>query len=125
MILGIGMDIIETGRIERATLRLGDRFLSRVFTPSERNYCMGKSTPWNSLAARFAAKEAAFKALGRGWPDCGGYTSVEVLMDDNGRPGLDFHGRAGMIAQILGVRNALVSLTHDGGCSAAVVILES
>ena len=124
MILGIGMDIVETCRIERAVLRFGERFWSRIFTPSEKMYCFGKVSPWNSLAARFAAKEAAFKALGRGWPDSGGYASVEVRMDEQGRPGLIFHGKARMIADALGVRNVLVSLTHDGGYAAASVILE-
>ncbi len=124
MILGIGMDIVETDRIERATSRLGERFLSRIYTPSEKRYCFGKVAPWKSLAARFAAKEAAFKAFGRGWPDCGGYASIEVRMDELGRPGLVFYGKARMIADDLGVRNVLVSLTHDGGYAAASVILE-
>jgi holo-[acyl-carrier protein] synthase len=124
MILGIGMDIVETDRIERAALRLGERFWSRICTPSEKMYCFGKASPWNSLAARFAAKEAAFKALGRGWPDCGGYVSVEVCMGEHGRPGLIFHGKAQVIADDLGVRNVLVSLTHDGGYAAASVVLE-
>ena len=124
MVLGIGMDIVDAGRIERAALRMGERFLTRIFTPTEKTYCFGKASPWNSLAARFAAKEAAFKAFGKGWPDCGGFLSVEVRVGENGRPGLLFHGDLEKIADDLGVRNAHVSLTHDGGYAAAVVVLE-
>ncbi len=124
MVLGIGMDIVEASRIERAALRVGERFLTRIFTPSEKKYCFGKASPWNSLAARFAAKEAAFKALGKGWPDCGGFLSVEVRMGEHGRPGLLFHGNAGRMAEELGVVSVHVSLTHDGGYAAAVVVLE-
>ncbi len=123
MILGIGMDIVETDRIERATSRLGERFLSGLYA-IRKNDIFGNVAPWKSLAARFAAKEAAFKAFGRGWPDCGGYASIEVRMDELGRPGLVFYGKARMIADDLGVRNVLVSLTHDGGYAAASVILE-
>lgn len=124
MIVGIGMDIAQVERMERAIGRRGVRFKDRVFTPGEQAYCDRKSYPWESYAARFAVKEAAFKALGHGWSECGGYTSVEVVSEKSGKPGIALHGRARDFAERLGVKNLFVTITHDAGLSAAVVVLE-
>ncbi len=124
MIIGIGMDISQVERMERAISRRGSRFRNRVFTPGEQAYCDRKSYPYESYAARFAVKEAAFKALGHGWSECGGYTSVEVASMESGKPGIVLHGLAREFAEHLGVRNLFVTITHDAGISAAVVILE-
>ena len=137
MILGIGMDVVEIARVERAAARYGERFLNRAFTPEERDCCSRKTRAyegsprvrahagyWESLAARFAVKEAAFKALGCGWSECGGFTSVEVVSDAGARPGIVFHGGAARLAAERGVRRAHVSITHDAGFAAAVVVLE-
>jgi holo-[acyl-carrier protein] synthase len=124
MILGVGTDIVAIARIEQAASRFGERFLRRMFTRGERDRCARKARSIESLAARFAAKEAAFKALGSGWFECGGFTSVELVSDESGRPGLVFHGRASRIAAERGVRRAYVSITHDDGFAAAVVVLE-
>ena len=124
MILGIGMDVVEVVRVERAASRYGERFLSRMFTPGERDCCSRKARAWESLAARFAVKEAAFKALGCGWPECGGFTSVEVVSDGGNRPAVVFSGAAAQIASEKGVGRVHVAITHDAGFAAAVVVLE-
>ena len=124
MILGIGMDMVEIARVERAAARYGERFLNRTFTPGERDLCARKLRSGDNLAARFAVKEAAFKALGFGWPECGGFTSVEVVSDPMNRPSILFHGAAARIAAERGVRRAHVTITHDAGFTVAVVVLE-
>ncbi|MHB9028286.1 MAG: holo-ACP synthase [Candidatus Latescibacterota bacterium] len=124
MIIGIGMDIAKVERMEQAMLRHGERFRNRVFTPGEQAYCSRKHYPYESYAARFAVKEAVFKALGRGWSQCGGYTSIEVVSSTSGKPEVAFHGKAKLLAEQLGVRRAFITITHDAGLSAAVAILE-
>lgn len=124
MILGIGIDIIQSERIRGVVGRRGVRFLNRVFTPGEQAYCARKSDGTESLAARFAVKEAAFKALGSGWSAGGGFLMVEVVNAPSGKPEVVFHGRAKEIAERIGVKSALASITHDAGVSAAVVLLE-
>ena len=124
MVLGLGTDMVEIARIERAVARRGERFLGRVFTPGERRDCFRKASRCESLAARFAAKEAAFKALGRGLFECGGFPSVEIVVDGGGRPEIVFRGRALRIAEEMGVRRSFVSLAHDGGFAVATVVLE-
>ena len=123
MIIGIGIDILKVERIEKAIERHGTRFTDRIFTHGEQEYCSMKKNCFESLAARFSVKEAAFKALGRGWYTCG-FTSVEVVSDSNRRPGIVFHGKARKIADSLHVKNAFVTITHDSGIAAAVVVLE-
>ena len=124
MISGIGIDILKVDRIRQAIDHHGKRFTDRVFTPGEQKYCASKRNAYESLAARFSVKEAAFKSLGRGWDECGGFKSVEVVSDDKNRPSVVFHGRAKQFAKNLNIRNIFVSITHHAGLSAAVVILE-
>jgi len=124
MIAGIGIDIIRAGRIKEAIDRHGKRFTDRVFTQYEQEYCLSKRDAFESLAARFSVKEAVFKALGRGWDECEGFTSVEVVSDSNHRPHVVLHGKAKHFADSLGVHHIFVTITHDGGISGAVVILE-
>ena len=124
MISGIGIDILKVDRIKTAIDRHGKKFTDRVFTRNEQEYCIAKSNTYESLAARFSVKEAAFKSLGRGWDECGGFTSVEVVSDDRNRPSIVFHGRAKQFADSLNIQNVYVSITHHAGLSAAVVILE-
>src|SRR3954469_2561081 len=110
-IIGIGMDATEIDRIEAAVARFGDRFLRRVFTEGEIAYCTRRRDPAPHLAGRFAAKEAAMKALGTGWTRDVNWHDVEVVRAD-GPPSLLLHGGAAMIADRLGVARALVSITH-------------
>ena len=124
MVIGIGIDIVRTDRIARAAARFGDRFLSRVFSEAERAACDATADTASCLAGRFAAKEAAQKALGTGWSAGVGFRTIEILREPGGPPRLAFHGAAGRIAVGLGVVHALVSITHDAGVAAAVVVLE-
>jgi holo-[acyl-carrier protein] synthase len=124
MILGVGVDVVETARIERAARRHGERFLGRVFTEAEAAYCRGMKRSAEHLAARFAAKEAAVKALGTGFGRGFGLRDIEVARDASGRPALRLHRRARSLAERLGVRRVHVSLSHSRDLAAAVVVLE-
>lgn len=113
--LETGIDIVEIDRIERIVDRYGETFLDRVFTEGELRQSRGKS---QSLAARFAAKEATFKALGAqvGW------RQVEVVRDGSGKPRLVLHDRAREKAEQLGLRSWALSLSHSGKYAVAVVV---
>ena len=124
MIVGLGLDLVETTRFEAALRRHGGRFERRVFTPRELSDCAGRGDRVQMLAARFAAKEACLKALGTGWSGGLGFRQVEVARVEGGRPDLRLSGRAEERARALGMRRALVSLTHQPGAAAAVVVLE-
>jgi len=125
MIVGTGIDIAEVPRIRRSIERFGDRFLQRVYTAGEIQYCDSKANRAERYAARFAAKEAAMKALGTGWNQGVRWRDCEVVRMPGGRPSLSFHGRAAEFAAQLGVRNAALSLSHTEGQAIAQVILES
>ncbi len=124
MIAGIGMDLIDIARIRRVWTRFGDRFLSRVYQAGEVEYCMAKHDPALSLAARFAAKEAAMKALGTGVSRGVSFRQIEVVRRAGEAPTIRFRGRAKERADDLGVRSASLTITHEAGIAAAVVILE-
>jgi holo-[acyl-carrier protein] synthase len=124
MILGLGMDVVEIGRIAR--ILAGDparaeRFLARCFTAAEREYCDARRDRAGRYAARFAAKEAAVKALGT--PAGVAWTDLEVERTD-GAPALRLHGAARAAAERLEVARVHLTLTHDAGIAAATVILE-
>ncbi len=125
MIVGTGVDIAEVPRIRESIKRFGDRFLSRVYTAGERRYCDSKANRDERYAARFAAKEAAMKALGTGWNHGVRWVDCEVVRMPGGRPTIAFHGRAGEFAAKLGVKNASLSITHTKEQAFAQVILES
>ena len=124
MILGSGIDLVEIGRIQQSLERYGQRFLNRVYTSAEQAYCLRKRKAAESLAARFAAKEAAAKALGTGISRGVNWLEIEVTREPGGRPTLRFHGRAAEIAARLGVVHAALSITHTSDLSMANVILE-
>src|SRR5690348_877245 len=125
MIVGTGIDIAEVPRIAESIARFGDRFLRRVFTEGEIRYCHAKANRVERFAARFAAKEAAMKALGTGWNHGVRWRDVEVTRQPGGRPTMSFHGRAGEFAAKLGVRNAALSISHTEEQAIAQVILEN
>lgn len=122
--LRTGVDIIEIERIRQAAARHGERFLHRVYTADELTCCRQRL---ESLAARFAAKEAVTKALGTGvWRQGIGWVDVEVLRDDaTGAPLLHLHGAAARLAHQLGLTAWSVSLSHDRTHSIAVVVASS
>ncbi len=125
MIVGTGIDLAEVPRIAAAIDRFGDRFLRRIFTDAEIRYCDSKANRAERYAARFAAKEAALKAIGTGWHRGVSWTDVEVRREPGGRPTLTFHGKAGEFASRLGVKHASLSLTHTKDTAMAQVILEN
>jgi holo-[acyl-carrier protein] synthase len=125
MIVGTGIDIAEVARIRRSIERFGDRSVQRVYTPGEINYCDSKANRAERYAARFAAKEAAMKALGTGWNHGVRWRDCEVMRLPGGRPTITFHGTAAEVAARLGVKNAALSLSHTAEQAIAQVILES
>ena len=124
MILGIGVDIVEVDRIERAVERHGGSFVRRVFTPDEADYCRRSPHPEQRFSTRFAAKEAALKALGTGWAQGLQFVDVEVLNNDLGAPSIRLHGKAAERARKMGVERILVSLSHHHDFAVAQVLLE-
>ncbi len=120
MVIGIGIDLVEISRFQILHKKLGEKFLRRVFTASEREYILAKKNPYPSMAARFAAKEAVFKALnlrdkGVSWQD------IEVISLSGGAPSLSLRGRAAQQAKKNKVRKILLSLTHSKEIAAAFV----
>jgi len=125
LIVGTGIDIAEVERVRRAIERFGGRFLQRIYTAGEMRYCDAKANRFERYAARFAAKEAAMKALGTGWNHGVRWVDCEVVRMPGGRPTISFHGRAGEFASKLGVKNAALSISHTAEQAIAQVILES
>ena len=125
MIVGLGIDVVEVARFAAALGRHGDPFIDRVFTEAERAACDPRGDRVLALAARFAAKEACLKALGTGWAEGLGFRDVEIVREGSRPPRLVLHGEAARRAEVLGVVRSHVSLTHQPGTAAAVVILES
>lgn len=118
------MDLVQIGRVHELLERKGERALRRLFTPAETARCLGARSPRESFAARFAAKEAFFKALGTGWGRGGAWTEVEVVSAPSGAPSLRLHGTAAALAGAAGVRRVHLALTHTGDLAAAYVVLE-
>ena len=125
MIVGTGVDIAETSRIEQGLERHGERFTKRLFTPAEIAYCERFKNRAERYAARFAAKEAAFKALGTGWREGIRWLDVEVTHQPSGKPELVLTGRAEEVARQLRVTRMAVSISHSDRYVVAQVIFES
>lgn len=121
-IVGIGLDATDIPRIERTIDRFGQRFLRRVFTEDEQAYCLRRRRPAVHFAARFAAKEAAMKALGTGRARGVRWRDVEVIRH-GGPPQLRLHGAAHARSEALGSHRALLTLTHSDAIALAHVIL--
>ena len=124
MIIGLGVDIAEVPRIKAAIERRGQPFLHRVFTPSEIAYCERFKNKFERYAGRFAAKEAALKALGTGWRRGVRWIEFEVVRQQSGRPTIALAGEAAKIAAALGVRRISMSITHTESQALAQVIFE-
>jgi holo-[acyl-carrier protein] synthase len=125
MIVGTGVDIVEVPRLAAAIARFGDRFLHRIYTAAEIRYCQSKHNRVERFAARFAAKEAAFKAIGTGLRRGVTWHDAEVTRQPGGRPTLVYHGRAAGFAEQLGVKHVALSLSHTEQHAIAHVILEA
>jgi holo-[acyl-carrier protein] synthase len=124
MIVGTGIDLAEIDRIQRSLDRYGARFLNRIYTSGEQAYCMRKRNAAESLAARFAAKEAGAKALGTGISRGVSWLEIEVIRLPGGRPTLHFHGRAAEFSRRLGGTRVALSITHTKDLAMASVVLE-
>jgi holo-[acyl-carrier protein] synthase len=124
VILGIGIDIIEVGRIQSSYERFGDRFLNRILLPDEIAYCLSHKIPGPFLAARFAAKEAISKAFGTGIGAHLSWQDMEVRRKESGEPYVVLHGDGEKLLQERGGRIVLISLSHTQQHAAAVAILE-
>jgi len=125
-VLGVGIDLVDVPRMTKELAREGGGFRETVFVADEIAYCEGQGRPAVHFAARFAAKEAFFKALGTGWRGAGPtWTEVAVARNDLGRPDLVLSGEAADAAHDLGVASIHLSLTHVASLAAAVVVLES
>lgn len=126
-IVGIGLDVAHVGRLKRALERpgSGERLRERVFTAAERAYCEQRQrSRYESYAARFAAKEAAMKALGVGWAKGVRFRDIEVVPADGAPPQLRLRGRARAIAAALGVQRLFLTLSHAADYAVAQVVAE-
>lgn len=121
-IIGIGLDVVELDRIERIHCRFGNTFAHRILTAKE--FALLPARPTAYLASRFAAKEAAVKALGTGFANGITLQQVEIAIKSSGQPTLVLLGRALELAERMGLRTAHVSLSHSRNTAAAMVVLE-
>jgi len=124
MIVGMGIDVAEVKRIREVFESQGKRFAKRVYTEAEAAYCEQFKNKYERYAGRFAAKEAAMKALGTGWSRGVRWVDVEVVRARGGRPILELKGEARKVADRLGVKNIALSMTHTVEQAIAQVIFE-
>jgi holo-[acyl-carrier protein] synthase len=121
-----GIDIIEIDRIKKSIDKLGQAFVGRVFTPVEAAYCESKKAiRYKSYSARFAAKEAAAKALGTGIAEGILWTDIEILINDRGKPCITLKGKAREIYEALGADDISVSLSHSENYAVANVVIQT
>lgn len=119
MILGIGNDIVEVARIKMVLARHPQRFLDKVFTPNEQEYCLKRKDPAIHLAGRFAAKEAVVKSLGTGFSEGLTWLDIEILNDPKGKP---FVSASPFARELLGNSSIEISLSHCHKYATAVAI---
>jgi holo-[acyl-carrier protein] synthase len=124
MIYGIGIDLVDIGRMERIIKRWGDRFIHRVFTPGEMEICYSRPSSISAFSLRFAAKEAFTKALGTGMKKGVRWRDIEVFHHPGGRPGLKLHGKSYIKCKGEKITYSHVSLSDEGKYGMAMVILE-
>ena len=125
VIVGLGMDLVDIERVKRLLESKGHRALERLFTEGERRYALARVDPARHLAARVAAKEAAFKALsGTERAHAISWREMEVVIGEHGRPDLTLHGMARERATELQIARTWLTMTHDGSTAVAVVVLE-
>lgn len=121
MIIGIGIDIIEIERIKDSVDKHGDRFLNKIYTNSEIEYCLSKSSKYQHLAARFAAKEAVYKALTTGWHEIATWQDIEISNEPNGMPVVTLKGK---LKSFLSVDKSLkISMSHSRDYVTCVAIV--
>src|ERR1700712_3723066 len=123
MIAGLGIDIVDVERIAEK-LNKGNGFRDLVFSANEIAYCENKPNKFEHYAARFAAKEAFFKALGTGWLNGTAFNEVEIINNELGKPEVVLLGETNITISTVGITNIMVSLTHIKTAASAVVIIE-
>jgi holo-[acyl-carrier protein] synthase len=121
---GIGIDVVQVERIRGSVERFGARFEARIFTADELTYCRGHKDPMPHLAARFAAKEALFKAIGTGLSGGVRWTDAEVVQPGGRQPLIHLSGVAADVFRARGAHQAHLTLAHDAGIAVACVVIE-
>jgi len=124
MIIGTGVDIVDIARFRGVLDRLNERFIIRIFTDAEQQYCSKRGDPVPHYAVRFAAKEALFKALGTGWSKGVTWLDVEVQRDLEEAPLMRLNGEAARLSSAKGASRIHLSLSHSDHWALAMVILE-
>ncbi len=114
-----GIDLVECSRIESACRQHPDRFLARILTPTETQYCQKMKNPIPHIAGRFAAKEAVMKLLGTGWRGQIAWTDIEITNDTAGQPHVHLSGHSAKVAKDQGITRILISITHTQTTAAA------
>lgn len=122
-IIGLGIDATDIPRVVATLERFGDRFIHRIFTDGEAAYCLRRRHPAIHFAGRFAAKEAAMKALGTGRSQQVLWRDIEVVRQRGGPPQLHFHGGAAHRFAAMGAASSVVSITHSDALAFAQVLL--
>lgn len=125
MIFGIGIDIVEIGRLRKAHKKWGDRFLLRILKPAELNSLKDKNDIFPFISARFAAKEAFVKALGTGFSRGISWQDMEVKREKGQRPFFSITGKTLIVMDELGVKNIHLSISHERDYAVAQVVLEN
>ena len=121
MIIGVGIDIIEIDRIKESVDKFGEKFLSKIYTKSELEYCLSKASKYQHLAARFAAKEAVYKALTTGWHEKATWQDIEISNQPNGMPVVSLKGKLkGFLTKDKDLR---ISMSHSRDYVACVAII--
>src|SRR3954453_23756774 len=124
-VLGIGVDMVESARIEHSLERFAERFLQRVFTTGEIEYCQSMKFPARHFAARFAAKEAVSKAFGTGIGKAMGWRDIDVHREASGQPFVVLEGGAKQLAAERGISAVWISLSHTEHHAVAAIVIES
>lgn len=121
MIIGLGIDIIEIERIKQSVERFGDKFLDRIYTKTELEYCSSKQNKYQHLAARFAAKEAVYKAISSSWEKYANWKSMEIVNESNGLPVVTFYGK--LKEFLADDKEVKISLSHSDNYVTAVALI--
>jgi holo-[acyl-carrier protein] synthase len=124
MISGIGVDMVDVATLAETIKEAGDAYINRVFTPSEIEYCEQVNDSMGCYAARFAAKEAAMKALGTGWDQGVDWHDFEIVNEPSGRPTMRVRGKAEELLRERSVSTVWISLSHESGFAIAQVVFE-
>ena len=122
-LIGIGIDVVEVDRVKSSLDEFGERFLEKLFTKTEQEYCGRQKRPELHLAARFAAKEAIAKAFGTGIGKEIGWLDMEIIRRESGEPEVRLSGNASSYAESRGVVRVMVSLTHAKHYAAANAVI--